>query len=204
MIGTMRKRTQVATVVCLLAAGTMAMVAPAMAAPPEKYLHVKVEDPDQGESVNVNVPLSLAEKILPCINNRDMHDGKVSMHHEMEKMHHDAELNGVDVRALLDAVRNAPDNEYVTVKDKEQDVRVAKSNGNIIVHVVDKENRDQKVDVTVPMKIVDALFATSKNDELDVAAALRALSDAGDLLLVTVQDGGQKVRVWVDSKNTQD
>lgn len=198
MIATMRKRTQVATVVCLLAAGTMAVVAPAMAAPAEKYLHVKVEDPTQGESVNVNVPISIAEKILPCINNHDLHDGKVSIHN------HAAELNGVDVRGLLDAVRNAPDNEYVTVKDRGQDVRVAKSNGNIIVHVVDKENKEEKVDVTVPLKIVDALFANMKNDELDVAAALRALSDAGDVLLVTVQDDAQKVRVWVDSKSTQD
>jgi hypothetical protein len=51
----------------------------------------------------------------------------------------------------------------------------------------------------VPMKVIDALLATARDDELDVASALRALSDAGDILLVTVQDEGQKVRVWVDS-----
>ena len=196
---TMRKRARFAAVLCLLATGTMVTaVVPASAATGEKYLHVKVEDPSQGESVNVNVPLSMAEKILPCINNHDLHDGKVSI-----RAHH-AEMNGVDVRALLDAVRNAPDNEYVTVKEKNEDVRVAKSNGNIIVHVIDRENKEEKVDVTVPMKIVDALFATAKQDELDVAAALRALSDAGDILLVTVQDDTQKVRVWVDSKSSQD
>jgi hypothetical protein len=194
---TMRKRAQAGTVLCLLAASAMAAAAPAMAAPAaEKYLHVKVEDPSKGESVNVNVPLSMAEKILPAINNHDLHDGKVLFHH--------AEMNGVDVRALLDAVRNAADNEFVTVKEKDTDVRVAKSNGNIVVHVVDKENKEQKVDVTVPLKIVDALFANAKNDELDIVAALRALSDAGDILLVTVQDASQKVRVWVDSRNTQD
>jgi len=146
--------------------------------------------------VNVNVPLSLAEKVLPTINNEKLHDGKVLIHR--------AEMNGVDVRALMDAVRTAPDNEFVTVKDKDSDVRVAKANGNIIVHVIDKKNKEEKVDVTVPLKIVDALFSTAKNDELDVEAALHALSDAGDILLVTVQDSGQKVRVWVDSKNTQE
>jgi len=101
-------------------------------------------------------------------------------------------------------VRTAPDNEFVTVKEKDSDVRVAKADGNIIVHVIDKRNNDQKVDVTVPIKIVDALFSTAKNDELDIAAALRALSDAGDILLVTVHDSSQNVRVWVDSRNTQD
>jgi len=193
---TMRGRTQIATTLCWLAAGIMAVMGPATAAPAEKYLHVNVEDPTKGESVNVNVTLSMAEKILPAINNHDLHDGKVWIHN--------ADMNGVDVRALLDAVRTAPDNEFVTVKDKDSDVRVAKANGNIIVHVIDKKNKGQKVDVTVPLKIVDALFDTAKNDELDIAAALRALSDAGDVLLVTVQDSSQKVRVWVDSRSTQD
>jgi hypothetical protein len=193
---TMRTRTQVATVFCLLAAGMTALAGSAIAAPPDKYLHVNVNDPVNGESVNVNVPLSMAEKVLPTINNHDLHDGKVSIH--------SAEMNGVDVRALLDAVRTAPDNEFVTVKDKDSDVRVAKANGNIIIHVIDRKNKQQTVDVTVPLKIVDALFATSKNDELDIAAALRALSDAGDVVLVSVQDSSEKVRVWVDSRNTQD
>jgi hypothetical protein len=189
---TMRRRTQI----CVLAAGMMALVTPLVAAPAEKYLHVNVEDPTKGEAVNVNVTLSMAEKILPTINNHNLHDGKVWIHN--------SELNGVDVRALLDAVRTAPDSEFVTVKDKDSDVRVAKADGNMIVHVIDKKNKEQKVDVTVPLKVVDALFATAKNDELDIAAALRALGDAGDVLLVSVQDSSQKVRIWVDSRSTQD
>lgn len=191
----MRRRTQAAAVACLLAASMTALAVPAPAAPAERYLHVNVEDPAKGESVNVNVTLAMAEKILPAINNHGLHNGRVAIH--------SAEMNGVDVRALLDAVRTAPDNEFVTVQEKDADVRVAKANGNIIVHVVGKKNKQEKVDVTVPLKIVDALFSTAQNDELDIAAALRALSDAGDILLVTVQDSSQKVRVWVDSRNTQ-
>src|ERR1700722_4028027 len=193
---TMRRRTQIATALSILAAGMTALAGSAIAAPAEKYLHVNVQDPTNDGSVNVNVPLSMAEKILPAINNDDLHEGRVSIHN--------ADMNGVDARALLDAVRTAPDNEFVTVKDKDSDVRVAKANGNIIVHVIDKKNKEQTVDVTIPLKVVDALFSTTKNDELDVAAALRALSDAGDVLLVTVQGSSEKVRVWVDSRNTQD
>jgi sensor histidine kinase regulating citrate/malate metabolism len=196
---TMQRRIQIAAALCLLAAGMIALAAPAMAAPAEKYLHVKVEDPAKDESVHINVTLAMAEKILPAINDRDLHNGKVWIHHADM-----TEMNGVDIRALLDALRTAPDNEFVTVKDKDSDVRVAKANGDMIVHITDKKNKEQKVDVMVPMKIVDALFSTGKNDELDVAAALRALSDAGDVLLVTVQESTQKVRIWVDSRNTQD
>lgn len=189
-------RRRVGAVVCVLAAGMMTVAGVAMAAPPDRYLHVNVEDPANDGSVHVNVPLAMAEKVMPAINCHELHDGKVSIHSE--------DLKGVDVRGLLDAVRTAPDNEFVTVKDKDSDVRVAKSNGNIIVHVTDKKNKEQKVDVTVPLKVVDALLSDTKNDELDVAAALRALSDAGDVLLVAVQDSNQRVRVWVDSRNTQD
>jgi hypothetical protein len=191
----LRIRTRLAPVFCLLAAGLMSLASAATAAPADRYLHVNVEDPATSANVHVNVPLSMAEAILPAINNHDLHDGKVSLHN--------SNLNGVDLPTLLKAVQNAPDNEFVTVNDPDSNVRVAKRDGNIIVHVIDKRHKDQKVDVTVPIKVADALVATANNGQLDVAAALRALNNAGNILLVTVQGSGQRVRVWVDSHNTQ-
>jgi hypothetical protein len=177
------------------AAYTRAITAPAA----ERYLHVRVEDADKGESVNVNLPLSIAEKILPTINRGELHNGRVSIHN--------MDVNEIDIRALLDAVRSAEDNEFVTVKQKDQEVRVAKSKGNLVVHVVEKRENakhGQNVDVTVPMKVIDALISTTKNNELDVVAALHALADAGDAVLVTVQDATQHVRIWVDSKSSSE
>jgi hypothetical protein len=179
--------------ICVLAG--LAVTAPAaMATPTERYLHVKVENASKGESVNVNVPLSMAEKILPTINKNNMHNGHVTIGH--------ADMDDVDIRALLDAVRTAPDNEFVTVKEKDQDVRVAKANGNLVVHVRDAAKGGQKVDITIPMKVVDALLSTAKDNELDICAAIRALSDAGDALLVTVEDASEHIRIWVDSKGS--
>jgi hypothetical protein len=192
----MTKGLRKAAVLCLLATGALAAATATMAGTTERYLHVKVDDAKNGESVNVNVPLSLAEKILPAVNKGNLHAGKVTVG--------DIDTDGVDVRGILDAIRTAPDNEFVTVKQKDQEVRVAKSNGNLIVHVKNNDKDGEKVDVTVPMKVVDALFSTAKKDELDIAAAIRALSDAGDILIVTVQDASQHVRVWVDSKNTSE
>jgi hypothetical protein len=192
----MRKGLRSLAAVCLSAAMVASTATGVLAAPAERYLHIKVDDPSKGESVNVNVPLSMAEKILPTVNKGSLHNGHVTIGK--------ADLNDVDVRTILDALRTAQDNEFVTVKEKDQEVRVAKSNGNLIVHVRDAGKDGQKVDVTVPMKVVDALLSTAKQNDLDVAAALRALSDAGDALLVTVQDATQHVRIWVDSRNTQD
>jgi ribonuclease HI len=52
--------------------------------------------------------------------------------------------------------------------------------------------------------VVDALLSNTKNNELDISAAIRALSDAGDALLITVEDASQHVRIWVDSKNASE
>ena len=189
----MRKRLCGLWMICVLA-GLVVTAPAAMATPTERYLHVKVENASKGESVNVNVPLSMAEKILPTINKNNMHNGHVTIGH--------ADMDDVDIRALLDAVRTAPDNEFVTVKEKDQDVRVAKLNGNLVVHVRDAAKGGQKVDITIPMKVVDALLSTAKDNELDISAAIRALSDAGDALLVTVEDASEHIRIWVDSKGS--
>ncbi len=198
----MQKAMRVIGLCCVLALtmsnlAVTAMAAPTTAAPAtERYLHVKVDDSTKGESVNVNLPLSMAAAILPTVNKGTLHNGHVTIG--------EADFNGVDVRALLAAIRTAPDNEFVTVKEKDQDVRVAKSNGNLIIHVLDKSKDGQKVDVTIPMKVVDALFSTVKDNELDVAAAIQALSDTGDAVLVTVQDATEHVRIWIDSRGASE
>ena len=184
-------RNLVVLCVLVLALGTVAV-----AAQKDRYLHIKVDDPAKGESVNVNLPLSIAEKILPTVNKGNLHEGRVIISNQ--------DLDGVDLRAILDAIRTAPDNEFVTVKQHGQDVRVAKSNGNLVVHVREAGEGGHNVDITVPMKVVDALFSTAKKDELDVAAAIRALADAGDTLLVSVRDATQHVRIWVDSRSSQE
>jgi hypothetical protein len=191
----MRKRLCGIVTLCALAAA-VATAPAALAGPGERYLHVKVEDAAKGESVNVNVPLSMAEKILPTLNKGNLHNGHVTIG--------SADMDNVDIHAILDALRTAPDNEFVTVKEKDEDVRVAKSNGNLVVHVRDGKKGGQKVDITVPMKVVDALLSNAKDNELDVSAAIRALSDAGDALLITVEDATEHVRIWVDSKNASE
>jgi hypothetical protein len=63
--------------------------------------------------------------------------------------------------------------------------------------------KESKVEVKVPLKVVDALLSAGK-DELDIVAALRALSSYGDTELVTVKDDENTVHIWVDSKNISD
>ena len=192
----MQKRILAIGVMCVFAAGLAFSASRAVASPAERYLHVRVQNGAKGESVNVNVPLSMAEKILPTVNNGNLHNGRVSISQ--------LDLQGVDVKTILDAIRTAPDNEFVSIKDTDQDVHVMKSNGSILIRVRNANKGGERVDITVPMKVVDALFSTVKDNELDVAAALRALDEAGETLLVTVEDATEHVHIWVDSHNTSE
>jgi hypothetical protein len=165
----------------------------------DRWLHVRVINSDnKGETVRVNIPLELAENVLPTINKNHLHNGKVTIDQ--------AHMNDVDVHALLNAIRTAKDGEYVTVQGTDQDVRVAKEGGRLLVHV--KDNKGSKsnksdVDIKIPMHVIDALFSAGK-DELDVVAGLHALALLGDTELVSVKSEDSTVRVWMDSKNSSD
>jgi len=171
---------------------------PSEPAKQDRWLHVRVDNPDsKEETVRVNVPLELAEKVLPTINRDRLQSGKVNID--------EIDCHGVDLRALLDAVRSSKDGEFVSVQNKDSDVRVAKQNNYFLVHVVDRKHASKKshVEVKIPMKVVDALFSAGK-DELDLVAGLRALSSQGDTELVSVKDDENTVRIWLDSKNVSD
>lgn len=179
---------------------------------PDQWIHVRVESrEDKTETVRVNVPVDMAVKVLPAIKNKNLCDGKV----HIDSGH----IDDVDLHTMLDAVRTAKDGEYVTVESKDANVRVAKSSGYLYIHVTEKKPsektakaagdkdsaknaalKESKVEVKIPMKVVDALLSAGK-DQLDVVAALRALSANGGMELVSVKDDDSTVRVWIDSKN---
>jgi len=206
----------VATAVFLAPLGTWAQAptAPAKsdlttssAANGERWLHVRVINTDaKGETVRINVPLDLAEKVLPAVNHDRLHEGKVRID--------SAHMDDVDLKAVLEAVRSAKDGEYVTVQGTENDVRVAKENNHLIIHVVEKgqaggnkanpgNSKKCQVEIKVPMKVIDALLSAGK-DELDLVAALHALGTQGDTELVSVKDNENTVKVWLDSKNVSE
>jgi hypothetical protein len=179
-------------------ASQSAQAAPSSApAKADRWLHVRVESSNpQGDRVRVNVPLDLAEKVLGSVKHDRLRNGKVRINSYDE--------HGVDIRALLEAVRTTKDGEFVTVESNNEDVRVAKEAGYLHVRVRNKHgDKKDRVEVRVPIKVVDALLSAGK-DELDIVAALRVLATQGDTELVSVKDSENTVRVWLDSKSSAD
>jgi hypothetical protein len=178
----------------------------ALAMPAERWIHIRViESGPDGDRVRINIPLSLAEAVLPTIKADKLCEGKVKLEGRA--------FDKVDLRALLQAVGKAQDNRYVTVESKDENVEVAKAGEFLLIKV--HENREgagktagaQKaaniVDIKIPFKVANALLS-GNNDELNVLAAVRALGEYPSLELVTVKDESDNVRIWVDSSNNAD
>ncbi len=182
------------------------LVFAALALPADRWIHIRViESGPDGDRVRVNIPLSLAEAVLPTIKCDKFYEGRVKVEgHTFDQ---------VDVRALLEAVRKTGDNQYVTVESKDQNVQVAKAGEFLLIKVHENSRHGAKkdqaskaentVDIKVPFKVANALLS-GPNDELNVLAAVRALDEYQNLELVTVKDGSDDVRIWVDSNNTAD
>jgi hypothetical protein len=172
----------------LLGFGIALLLAAGPAAAAEKWLHVRVvEDGGSGDTVRVNLPLSMIESLLPHVQAENLSGGKLRLTRD--------ETEGIDLRAMWMTLRNSGDADYVTVDGTEGTARVSRS-GDYLLATVDTPD-DENVRVRVPVKVLDALFSAG-NDEVDLVAALRALADHGDGEIARVEDGDTQVRVWVD------
>ena len=99
------------------------------------------------------------------------------------------------MRAILEALKTAPEGEFVTIQQNDTDVHVAKEHGQLVVHVIDKNNKE-KVDVTIPWEVAQALIANTSENQLNIEAAIQALENiAGDINLVSVVGHDESVRV---------
>jgi hypothetical protein len=176
---------------------------PEVSADTERWLHVAVNNKDEkGERVRINVPISLARTVLTSVQHGPLNHGIV----HIENGH----MNDVDVRAILKALKTTQDGEFVTVEEKDSTVQVRKMGGMLLVHVVDTchHHKDdasarQNVDIRVPLEVADALFS-GPTDELNLGAALDLLARHAKLDLVSVEDSENTVRIWMDTKTTQD
>jgi hypothetical protein len=178
----------------------------ALAMPADRWIHIRViESGPDGERVRINIPLSLAEAVLPTIKADKLCNGKVKIDGRA--------FDRVDLRALLEAVRGAQDNQYVTVESDRENVEVAKAGEFLLIKVHEDREGARKiagarrpsntVDIKIPFKVANALLS-GRDDELNLLAAVRALAEYPNLELVSVKDESDNVRIWVDSTNDVD
>ncbi|MFH1278152.1 MAG: hypothetical protein ABIK65_07215 [Candidatus Eisenbacteria bacterium] len=185
------KRIGIALIV--LAAAAL-LAAPGVRADDGHWLHVYVQEKgDGGDKVRVNLPFSLIEAVLPLIEEEEFSGGKVRIDHQ--------ELDSEDIHAILKAVREAEEGEYVHVDGIEENVRVSKQGDYLTVNVEEEkeEGEPNTVRVRIPLVVLDAMISGGE-DEIDVLGAIRALAEHGGGDFVLVNDDEDQVRIWIDQK----
>jgi hypothetical protein len=168
----------------------LALSAGVASAGSHKWFHVHVHEGGKGgEEIIINLPIKLVHSLLPMIQSDSLGPGK--FHLGMNK------ADNVSLKQAWAAVCEAEDGEYVTIRDREksESVRVAKQGDHLVVKV---DKKDEHVDIRIRTAVVDAMMAPA-GDELDLVAAFDVLSEQeGDI--ITVQDGDDRVRIWIDDK----
>jgi hypothetical protein len=156
------------------------------------WLHVRVEEPGKGSKVHINLPLLVVEAALKAAPETVVSQGRIRLGHDGN------ELSVSDLRRVWKELKAAGDTDLVTVEERDEQVTIARR-GNVVQIRVDQPRGRQKVDLDVPIAVVDALLA-GPGETVDVRAALTELSrKRGDI--VKVNDGDSTVRVWIDGVN---
>jgi hypothetical protein len=164
------------------------VASPLAAAEETRWLNVHVTEHSEGVNVQVHLPLQLVLAVLNNVDVENFHGGKV-----------DLEIDDMDVNwpEIMAALKDAPDGEFVKVDADDTKVRVSKSGGTLHVNVVEQDEENTVVNVTLPMSMIDAL-TIDENNQIDVVALLSSFDDLPDGELVTVDADEAKVRVWVE------
>ena len=165
------------------------------AAARDRWLHVKIEQTkDEPQTVRVNLPLALIESAIPLLESEQFDGSKIKIG--------DESWDKARLKTLWDEVKRAEGGEYVTVESGSESVRVAKIGDLLTIKVRDSRRGEGKVDVKIPLAVVDALLSGS-GDQLNIVAAVRALGSRGDGQLVAIDDDSSVVRVWIDQTNAE-
>lgn len=153
----------------------------------DRWIHIRVDDTDDGDArVDIQVPIAMVSGLMPMLKDHTTHG----------TIHVDGDdIDIEELRGYWTALKGAKDGEYVTVRDRDAHVRVAKSQGQLLLDVDDKDE-GSRVRVRIPVPLVDAALAGGKT--IDLNALGKALEQAPSGDLITVDDAGSHVRIWID------
>lgn len=151
------------------------------------WIHVRVDE-SEGEQVKIDLPMAMIDVAL------DMGEARGVGADDL-RIGPDSDVSVRDLRRLWRELRDAPDGDFVDVRDGQEHVRIYKRDDR--VHVDVEEDGRQTVRVELPATVVDALLS-GDGDRLDLKAAARELARAGDRDVVRIDDRGTRIRIWVD------
>jgi hypothetical protein len=163
---------------------------PVLAQKKDPWLHLEVQEKSSDPAlVKVNLPISMVDVALDVVKDEKFRHGRIRL---------DAnEISVAEMRRIWSELRKAGDGEFVSVEKKTETVRIARQGGLLSVKVTGPDKQKAKVDLKIPLAVVDALLEGS-GDELNLKAALMAMQQRSLGEILMVNDEQTQVRLWID------
>lgn len=159
----------------------------------EPWIHVRVTEHEQdGKKVSVNVPLSLAQVALEVAPRDVLEKGRLKLNQK--------DISVADIRRLWTELKASGDAEFVTVEEKDKTVRIARAGDYVRIDVRNQSEKNEKVQIRMPLTVVDALLS-GEGETMDIGAAITQLKgQRGEI--VTVEGSESHVRIWIDENRS--
>jgi len=156
------------------------------------FLHVDLQEFDDGAHVRVNLPMAVVEKGITLMPRPFHVDGHITIG--------DLRLSRFDLEHLYEAVRDLAPDAAAELRIDRRRVEVSKTDGQVMV-VAGKAWRWWQEDVRFSLPVlVLAAFLDGESRDLDLVAGLRVLADREGSIVMEVDNGRSEARVWVDDK----
>ncbi len=160
------------------------------------WIHIAVvEEGNKGTAVKVNLPLSAAEVALSVAPDKIAQNGRLNLKNK--------DISVADLRKVWKELRATGDAQFVAVEEKNQTIAISRAGRMVQIRVNDtsKTEKAQTVHVDVPVSVIDALLA-GEGEQLDIKNAIAQLrTERGDI--VSVRDGANNIRIWIDETSVQ-
>ncbi len=183
---------------------SLALLGAGTAAAEGRWIHLRVDEGHGGAHVRINLPLALVQRVADMVPAGTQGRGRVVID--------DVELTPAELRALWRSLEEGENVRLVDIRrggkhaaaweDHDESVYAWRHGGYLHLRVRDASDERpwdrEDVHVKMPAAVVDALLSGDEGDELDVAAAIRALARHGEGELVTVSGDDETVRIWID------
>ena len=154
---------------------------------PWMHLEVTEKGGDPG-TVKVNLPVSLIDTALNMVKDKQLKEGRLKLDH--------TEISVAEMRQLWGELKNAGNAEFVSVEKKDETVRIGREGSFVLIKVRNTKNTE-KVDIKMPVSVVDALLS-GPGDELNLKAALSSMKAGNSGEILTVSEPDTQVRLWID------
>lgn len=154
------------------------------------WIHIEITDAgDKDNMVKINLPLSLVEVALEVAEDELAAEGQIELDN--------CDVSIADMRRMWKELRDAGDADFVTVVEDDERVHIYRKGDNVYVEVDDTSNREEKVRMSIPVHVVDTLFE-GDGEQLNLTGALAELREANKGELLSIQDGDEHIRIWID------